>query len=220
MFAMDGRDDIRRGHGAIEAPANASLEQVSFYTESVYERFKQTPEFQNSFQITLPSGGFGGMLVKPWTERDRTIMQISEELNPKLAALSGIRAPVFLPPPLPSAGLFPVEFVVSSTADHEELVRMAEENVPSMMGGAQDAGMADSPGPARRGARKAAKKKRAAKKVRKGVRKAARKARKGVRKAGKKARKGARKAARNARKGAKKAARGARKARRKASRKK
>ncbi|MBX5481224.1 MAG: efflux RND transporter permease subunit [Myxococcaceae bacterium] len=115
--------------GAIEAPANASLEQVSFYTEKVYQRFAETPEFMNSFQLTTPSGGFGGMLVKPWTERDRDIFQIDQELNPKLATISGIRAPVFLPPALPSPGLFPVEFVISSTADHEDLVRYANQIV-------------------------------------------------------------------------------------------
>jgi multidrug efflux pump len=42
------------------------------------------------------------------------------------AAVTGVRAPAFLPPALPSAGLFPVEFVVASTASHEELVRFAE----------------------------------------------------------------------------------------------
>jgi multidrug efflux pump len=43
----------------------------------------------------------------------------------KLTAVTGIRAPVFLPSALPSAGFFPVEFVIASTASHEELIRYA-----------------------------------------------------------------------------------------------
>jgi multidrug efflux pump len=39
--------------------------------------------------------------------------------------IPGVRAPAILPPPLPSAGLFPVEFVIASTATHEEMVRFA-----------------------------------------------------------------------------------------------
>ena len=47
----------------------------------------------------------------------------------KLARITGIRAPVFLPPALPSAGLFPVELVIASTASHDELVRFADQLV-------------------------------------------------------------------------------------------
>ena len=40
-----------------------------------------------------------------------------------------MRAPVFLPPALPSSGLFPVEFVLASTGSHEELLRAADQVV-------------------------------------------------------------------------------------------
>ena len=115
--------------GAIDAPANASLEQVSAYTEQVYEVFKNTPEFSHSFQLTLPSGGFGGMLVVPWQDRERSIFPIQFEVNAKLASITGIRAPVFLPAALPSAGQFPVEVVIASTADHEQLASFADQLV-------------------------------------------------------------------------------------------
>jgi multidrug efflux pump len=36
---------------------------------------------------------------------------------------------VFLPPALPSSGIFPVEFVIASTGTHEELVRVADQMV-------------------------------------------------------------------------------------------
>ncbi|WP_373046903.1 efflux RND transporter permease subunit [Vulgatibacter sp.] len=111
---------------SIEAPANASLEQVSNYTEQIYRVFASTPEFQHTFQVTTPQGGFGGMLLEPWTERDRNVFAIQAEVGPKMAAITGVRAPAFLPPALPSPGFFPVEFVIASTADHEEIVRFAD----------------------------------------------------------------------------------------------
>ncbi|HXN30894.1 MAG TPA: efflux RND transporter permease subunit, partial [Polyangiaceae bacterium] len=115
--------------GAIDVPANATLEQLTPYTEQVGRIFQEVPEFDHSFQITFSSGGFGGVLVKPWEERRRSIFPIQEELSAKLARVAGIRAPVFLPSALPSAGFFPVEFVIASTADHDEILRFAQQLV-------------------------------------------------------------------------------------------
>ena len=112
--------------GSIDAPANATVELVSTFTEQVNRVFRATPEFAYSFQITQPNGGFGGMLVKPWTQRSRPIQAIQEEVNQQLLGITGIRAPVFLPPALPSAGLFPIEIVIASTADHVEISRFVD----------------------------------------------------------------------------------------------
>ncbi len=115
--------------GAIDVPANATLEQLMPYTDAVFQNFKSTPEFDSSFQLTFPTGGFGGMLTKPWDQRKRSIFPIQEELFGKLSMIPGVRAPAFLPSALPSAGTFPVEFVIASTASHEELIRFAQQLV-------------------------------------------------------------------------------------------
>ncbi|MCL2723885.1 MAG: efflux RND transporter permease subunit [Polyangiaceae bacterium] len=111
---------------AIDVPPNASVEQVAAYSAQVEKIFESEPEFDHSFQISLPQQGFGGMLVKPWSERKRKIFPIVDDLNKKTAVLTGVRAPVFLPAPLPNPGTFPVEFVISSTAEHEQIVRFAQ----------------------------------------------------------------------------------------------
>ncbi len=112
--------------GAIDVPANATLEQLLPFVDQVESIFQDTPEFDHSFQLTFPSGGFGGLVVKPWGERKRSIFPIQAEVFGKTSQITGIRAPMFLPAALPSAGTFPVEFVIASTAGHEELVRFAE----------------------------------------------------------------------------------------------
>lgn len=113
--------------GAIDVPANATLEQLQPYTQQVNQIFSSVPEFKQSFQLTFPTNGFGGALMKPWHERERSIFPIHAELSGKAMAVTGIRAPVFLPSALPSAGVFPVEFVIASTASHDELLRYAEK---------------------------------------------------------------------------------------------
>lgn len=115
--------------GALDVPPNATLEQLQPYTEQMERIFEETPEFDHSFQITFPSGGFGGVVVRPWEQRKRNIFSIQGELFGKTSRITGIRAPMFLPAALPSAGTFPVELVLASTASHEELLRFAERLV-------------------------------------------------------------------------------------------
>jgi multidrug efflux pump len=115
--------------GAIDVPPNATLEQLQPYTKQVYENFSSVPEFYQSFQVTFPTQGFGGALMKPWDQRQRSIFPIQAELAQKTGSIAGIRAPVFLPAALPSAGFFPVEFVIASTDSHEKLMDYAQQIV-------------------------------------------------------------------------------------------
>ncbi len=115
--------------GAIDVPANATIEQLTPFTAEVNRILQTIPEYDHTFQITFPGGGFGGMLVKPWDQRKRSIFPIQEEAAQKLSNISGLLAPAFLPGALPSAGVFPVEFVMASTASHEEMLRFAHEIV-------------------------------------------------------------------------------------------
>ena len=115
--------------GAIDVPPNATLEQITPYTTEINRIFMETPEFEQSFQFTFPNSGFGGMLVKPWEQRKRTIFPIQGELGEKLGSIAGVRAPVFLPSALPSAGIFPMEVVIAGTGSHEELLRYADKLV-------------------------------------------------------------------------------------------
>jgi multidrug efflux pump len=115
--------------GAIDVPPNATLEQLEPYTAQVNGAFSSIPEFYQSFQITFPTGGFGGALMKPWGQRQRSIFPIQGELMQKTGGIAGIRAPVFLPSALPSAGFFPVEFVIASTEDHTKLLDWAQQIV-------------------------------------------------------------------------------------------
>jgi len=86
-----------------------------------------TPETEFTFQITLPASGFGGMVVKPWGQRKRTIFQILPEVAQKLGAIPGVQVFPVTPPALPGGGQFPVEFVLSSTADTPEVLGFAQQ---------------------------------------------------------------------------------------------
>ena len=67
------------------------------------------------------------MITKPWNERKRTVQQILAEIQQKLRAIPGMRLMTVTPPPLPGGGEFPVEFVISSTAEPEEILALAQQ---------------------------------------------------------------------------------------------
>lgn len=113
--------------GILDAAANATLDQTSLYAKAVNEGYFSVPETSFTFQLTNPTSGFAGMVVKPWDERDRTIFQILPEVQQKMHAISGARVSPVLPPALPGGGQFPVEFVLASTAEEDQIVQFAQQ---------------------------------------------------------------------------------------------
>jgi multidrug efflux pump len=113
--------------GIIDAAANSTLDQTSRYAAAANKMFLSIPETDFTFQITRPSSGFGGMVTKPWDQRERTIFQIMPEVQQKLHGIAGIQMfPVFRPS-LPGAGQFPVEFIMASTAETEKILQFARQ---------------------------------------------------------------------------------------------
>ena len=87
------------------------------------------PESDSIFQITFPTGGFGGMTTKPWSERTKTTEQLVMETMGPLSQIPGIRVIPIVPPPLPGGGDFPVDLVIASAAEPQQLSDFANQLV-------------------------------------------------------------------------------------------
>ena len=132
MFTMSAKElapaeDQGVIFGILDSAANSTLDQTSHFAEAVNKAFLSVPETQFVFQITRPSSGFGGMVVKPWQERDRNIFQIMPEVQQKLHNIPGIRMFPVTPPALPGGGQFPVEFILASTAEPQQILSFADQ---------------------------------------------------------------------------------------------
>jgi multidrug efflux pump len=115
--------------GIVQAAPNATLDQTLLYVSEVNEAFEAFPETDKTFQITFPSGGFSGMIARPWSERSRDAEELLLELGGKVAGIAGVRVIPMLPPSLPGGGEFPVDLVIASTREPEELVDIAYQLV-------------------------------------------------------------------------------------------
>ena len=119
--------------GVIQGSANSTLDQTNLFANQVYDVYHSFPESDSLFQITNPGGGFGGMVVKPWSERKKTTQQLLVESSAKLSKIAGVRVIPLTPPPLPGGGNFPVDFVIASAAEPEQVSQLAEKLVQKAM---------------------------------------------------------------------------------------
>src|SRR6185369_6947835 len=115
--------------GIIQAAANSTLDQTELYANKVHDVYRSFPETDSIFQITFPTGGFGGMVTKPWSQRKKDTQQLLLEVTGPLSEIPGVRVIPMTPAALPGAGDFPVDFVIASTAEPRVLGDLANQLV-------------------------------------------------------------------------------------------
>jgi multidrug efflux pump len=114
--------------GALETPPDATIEQTSFYADVAGRAFATIPEHEQIFQLTFPDSGFGGMVLKPWGERKRTVFQILPEAQAMVNRIPGIHTYMITPSPLPTGGEnFPLNLILSSTGEPAEILKYAQQ---------------------------------------------------------------------------------------------
>ena len=64
----------------LQTSANSTLDQTKMFAEQVAEVYRSLPESAGIFQLTFPTGGFGGFVTKPWSERTKTTQQLLTEV--------------------------------------------------------------------------------------------------------------------------------------------
>lgn len=113
--------------GIVEGSSNSSMEQASIYAAEANRVFMTFPETEFTFQLTMPTSGFGGMVLEPWDQRERSVFDLMPEATQRLGAIPGINMFPVTPPALPGGGDFPVEVIIASTAEPEEILKFAEQ---------------------------------------------------------------------------------------------
>jgi len=109
-------------------PDYASVDYVNHFLDEMVEVWRQIPEVSHSWQINNPGQVFGGVELKPWSERERSQEEIQADLQAGFSKISGLEIFTFGSMSLPGAdsGL-PVNFVIASTADYTEIDRVSDE---------------------------------------------------------------------------------------------
>ena len=119
--------------GIIQGSANATIDQTKLFAKQVDAIYRSLPEYQGSFQVIFPTGGFGGMVAKPHNQRERGVQEMVMEVSQKSAQIPGIRVIQLVPPSLPGSQGFPVDVAIVSTAEPAQLAEIANGLVQKAM---------------------------------------------------------------------------------------
>ncbi|MGH7445287.1 MAG: efflux RND transporter permease subunit [Longimicrobiales bacterium] len=106
----------------MEGAPDASLEAVNRASLRVIETVRSFPEAESMWSVVAPWGGFGGMITKDWTERDRSTEEMYGQVYGALSQIPGLRVFPRLDPPLPTPGQYDVELVLQSDAPPEQML--------------------------------------------------------------------------------------------------
>lgn len=118
-------------------PQTATLEYLQKYGLEMQERFESIPGYDETFMllgVTSPNAVFGGFKMKPWSERDISQFEVQPHLQQELSEVTGLRTAVFPRPSLPgTSGGLPLQFVITTGNDYEQLNNVADEILGSAM---------------------------------------------------------------------------------------
>ena len=113
----------------LQPSPTATIDQNSLFASEVQKMYAAVPEYENSFQVTGANFGFAGLILKPWSQRQRNAVQIQDSLQAPAATIAGVQLIVTTPEPLPAGGQFPIELVIRSTDGHREMLDYAQQLV-------------------------------------------------------------------------------------------
>lgn len=124
-------EDIGFMFSIINAPAYATSNYTEAFTRDLVKATEEVPEVNVRFSVVGFGGtnqAFAGFGLKPWSERDRSQAVIQQDVQAKINNVAGVQAFVFAPPTLPgTGGGLPVQFILRSTGEPNEVYEIAEE---------------------------------------------------------------------------------------------
>ncbi|MBC7835574.1 MAG: efflux RND transporter permease subunit [Phycisphaerales bacterium] len=117
------------------AAPDASLDASREAATEVAASLKTVPEAQFVWRLLMsPSLGFGGMQTVPWHDRDRSTQELLPDAYGLISGIAGVQAFPLLPPPLPGAGQYDVELIVTSSQSPEQMAEHAGKLVGAAFG--------------------------------------------------------------------------------------
>jgi len=110
----------------VTPPPTATLQQSLIWQHEAFKVAKSFPETDHTFQISAPSTNILGMVLKPWSLRNRSADTIQPLMQKQLGTIAGVRAAAFQVPPLPGPRGLGVQFVIETTQSFQQLNTVAQ----------------------------------------------------------------------------------------------
>lgn len=119
-------------------PQTANLDYSRTYTQELVDIFDTYEEYEHSFIMigfqNQPNVVFGGFVLHPTDQRERSQSEIKTVLQGDVSGIAGMQTAVFALPSLPgTGGGLPIQFVITANADYDQLDQIADELIGKAM---------------------------------------------------------------------------------------
>ena len=136
------REDMGVIFVSAKAPQYANVDYTARFSTEIERIFHQFPEFDSSFfnfgGEFGPTGSFGGIVLKDWSQRDRPADAVQADLSGRIPAVTGVSVTAFQGSPLPAAsGGLPFQMVIRSADDFSQIYSSLE----TLKGAARQSGL-------------------------------------------------------------------------------
>ncbi len=118
-----------QGHISLFSAAapDSTVEAANRESHHVIDATMKFDEFKRMWSLTANWGGFGGMDLADWRERDRTSADLYGEVWGAVSGIPGLKVYPRLDPPLPNAGQYDVELVIQGDSPIGQMRLLAED---------------------------------------------------------------------------------------------
>ena len=116
---------------SVKGPRAANLDYTEAYMHKVTDVMQALPGATMTFGIVGSEGisnAFGGVIFKPWSEREHSTQEVLPQLQAQLSNIEGQNVFAFMLPALPgSTGGLPVQMVINSAAPYPQIFGTMEK---------------------------------------------------------------------------------------------
>lgn len=116
----------------VQGPEGATLDYMYPYALKLEEVLTSAPEYTGVWSATQRSGIFGGITLKPWSERSRSQSEIIDDLRKKARAIPGVQYSIFPMKSLLSGGQSGLQMAIKTSGSYVDLEKNMDKLVNTL----------------------------------------------------------------------------------------
>jgi len=109
---------------SITSPAGSSIDYTNRYMRQIEKIYSKIPEIKSYYDMVRGGSASSYVILKPWSQRSRSVQQVVAELTPLMAAVPGVVAYPTIPDPIDyGTGGSDVTVQLMTTGTYKQLLK-------------------------------------------------------------------------------------------------
>jgi multidrug efflux pump len=113
-------------------PPDATADSLQRYEKQIFGIYDQVPEMRHYYHVDDAPNIEGGVDLKDWSLRRRSVSEVGDEVQAQLARIPGLNMAIYVPPYLPGPDGLAIQFVIQSSGDLQQLSTVSDDFLARM----------------------------------------------------------------------------------------